>query len=330
MRRREFIALLGAAATTFPRAVRALQPGRVRRIGFLMNLNESDPNGRIRVAGFDKGLQELGWAAGRNIRIDYRWGADDADRLRNLATELVSLKPEVIVASATNVLAAIKRETQTIPIVFVNVSDPVGQGFVKSLARPGGNVTGFTNYEFSVIGKWLELIKDVSPRITQVAVMFNPVTAPYGEQYLPALEAAARSFAVKSTVHRVHSEVEIQGTLSALSREPGSALIVLPDTFTGVHRELIVSLANRYAIPAAYPFSYFAASGGLMSYGIDNIDLYRRAAAYVDRILKGEKPADLPVQQPTKFELVINLKTAKALGLKIPDKLLFTANEVIE
>jgi putative tryptophan/tyrosine transport system substrate-binding protein len=330
MRRREFITLVGGSAVTWPLAARAQQPDRIRRVGLMMNLAESDPDARIRVTAFTKGLEELGWVEGRNLRIDYLWAVDEANRSRTLAAELVAVKPDVILASATDVLSAVRQETQSVPIVFVLVSDPVGQGFVKSLARPGGNITGFTNYEFSVVGKWLELIKEIVPRITQVALMFNPSTAPYGEQYLRVLDVAASSVAVKAVAIRVRSEVDIENAIGAFSREQSSGLIVIPDTFAVARRDLIISLTSRYSVPAIYPFRIYAKSGGLISYGIDNIDMYRRAAAYVDRILKGAKPSELPVQQPTKYELVINQKTAKALGLQIPDKLLFTADEVIE
>jgi putative tryptophan/tyrosine transport system substrate-binding protein len=311
MRRREFITLLGGAVAVWPLTARAQRTERMRRIGVLVGSAESDPESVPRVTAFERGLTELGWVSGRNVLIDYRWAAGEYAHMQGLAKELVELQPDVLLASSTPVVAALARETGTIPIVFVVVSDPIGSGFIESLARPGGNMTGFINIESSLGGKWLELLKETAPRISRVAVMFNPDTAPHAEYYVRPFEGAAASLAVKP------------------STAP-SGLIVLPDTFTTVHRRAIISAAASSNVPAIYPFRYMAGDGGLISYGVDLVDLYRRAAPYVDRILKGGKPADLPVQQPTKFEFAINLKTAKALGLDVPSALLARADEVIE
>jgi putative tryptophan/tyrosine transport system substrate-binding protein len=329
MKRRTFISLLGGAAA-WPVTARAQQADRLRRVGVLMGIAESNPDGKARIAAFQNGLLELGWREGRNIHIEYRWSAGDADRAMASAEELLGLTPDVLLATASPPLAAAAQKTRTIPIVFLQVSDPVGQGFVKSLARPGGNVTGFANFEFSMMGKWLELLKEVAPSVKRVSLLFNPDTAPYAENFLRLAVTAAPSFNVELVVSPVRDDVEIEEALATLARKPDGGFIVIPDTFITVRSELIVSLSARYRLPAVYPNRLFAQSGGLMSYGVENVDLYRRAASYVDRILRGEKSADLPVQQPTKFELVINIKRAKALGLTVPLALQASADEVIE
>jgi putative ABC transport system substrate-binding protein len=329
MRRREFITLLGGAAAGWPRAARAQQRLVMQRIGVLIGAAESDPEGQARVGALREGLQKLGWTDGRTIRIDYRWGGGQAARLQALAEELVELAPDVIFAGSVAPLVALQQTTRSIPIVFAQVSDPVAGGFVASLARPGGNITGFALYEQTIGVKWLELLKEIAPRVTRVAFIYDPVnTASAG--YLTELEAAARLFGVQISGAAVHNAEEIERSVDVLAREPNGGLIALTSTIVVVHRELVIALAARYGLPAVYGFRYFVAGGGLASYGVDNIDLYLRAASYVDRILKGEKPSELPVQQANKFELVINLKTAKALGLDPPIALLARTDEVIE
>ena len=332
MTRREFIALIGGAAAAWPLAARAQQSGGMRRIGVLTTFSDRDALAEGWLAAFRKGLDELEWRDGRNVQIDYRRAAGDADRLRAFAKELVARQPDVIFAVTTPAVAALLAVTRTLPIVFAQVSDPVGSGFVASLARPGGKVTGFTNIniESSIGGKWLQLVKQIAPAVRRVAMIYNPPTSPFARYYLRPFEAAGPAYGVQASAAAVDSDVDIENALAALAREPGGGFVVLPDTFTGMHRDQIVALAARYRLPAVYPFRWFAEIGGLLSYGIDSDDMFRRAASYVDRILKGEKPADLPVQAPTKFELVINLKTAKALGLEVPPTLLALADEVIE
>jgi putative tryptophan/tyrosine transport system substrate-binding protein len=327
MNRRALIAGLGSAAA-WPLGAWAQQSGGIRRIGVLTTFSNSDDLAEGWLAAFRKGLDELDWRDGRNVQIDYRWAAGDADRLRLFARELVGLRPDVIFAVTTPTVAALLQETRTLPIVFAQVSDPVGSGFVASLARPGGNVTGFTNIniESSIGGKWLELVKQVAPAVRRVAMIYNPPTSPFAGYYLRPFEAAGPAYRVQASAAAVNSDVDIENALDALAREPGGGFVVLPDTFTGIHREQIVSLAARYRLPAVYPFRWFVEIGGLLSYGIDSDDMFRRAASYVDRILKGAKPGDLPVQAPTKYELLINLKTAKALGLTVPSTLLSTAD----
>ena len=328
MRRREFMTVLGGAAVGWPLAARA-QGERVRRIGVLMGIAESDPARQSFVTAFTEALQELGWSSGRNIRIEYRWGAGDAERIRDFARELVEMQLDLIVGHTTPVVAVLKAQTRTIPIVFTQVSDPVGSGFIDGFAKPGGNITGFTNLESSMGSKLAELLKEVAPTITRVAVMFNPDTAPdRGTYFLRPVEAAAPSLHVEVIPAPVHNDAEIESAITTLV--PGTGLIVMPDIFILAHREQILALADRHRLPAAYAYRLFAASGGLLSYGTDLADLFRRAARYVDRILTGTKPAELPVQQPTKFELVINLKTAKTLGLNVPLSLQAGADEVIE
>jgi ABC-type uncharacterized transport system substrate-binding protein len=317
-----------AAAIGWPLAARA-QGERMRRIGVLMGIAKSDPARQSFVSAFTGALQELGWSNGRNIQIEYRWGAGDAERIRNFARELVEMRLDLIVGHTTPVVAALKAQTRTIPIVFTQVSDPVGSGFIDGFAKPGGNITGFTNLESSMGSKLGELLKEVAPRITRVAVMFNPDTAPdRGSYFLRPVEAAAPSLHVEVIAAPVHNDAEIESAITRLV--PGTGLIVMPDVFILAHGEQILVLADRHRLPAAYAYRLFAASGGLLSYGTDLADLFRRAAPYVDRILTGTKPAELPVQQPTKFELVINLKTAKTLGLNVPLSLQAGADEIIE
>jgi putative ABC transport system substrate-binding protein len=330
MKRREFITLLGGAAVAWPLATRAQQPDRMRRIGVLMSFAENDPEGKVRATVFERALQELGWTGGRNIRIDYRWAPGDVEQTRAAAAELLRLAPDMILAHATQATAALQRATRTVPVVFVAVSEPVAQGFVQSLAHPGGNITGFTNLEPTLGAKWLELLKEIAPRVTRVAVLYNPNTAPYATLFSRSAEVVAQKMAVELTAAPVHEPAEIESALSMLGREPGGGLIIAPDPFTSARRKLIFDLAARYRVPAISAFRYLSNEGGLVSYGVDVRDQFRQAAAYVDQILRGGKPADLPVQQPTKFELVINLKTAKALGLDVPSTLLARADEVIE
>ena len=332
MRRRQFIGLVGIATVARPIVARAQQASRMRRIGLLTTFSDSDALAEGWLTAFRKGLDELGWRDGHNVQIDYRRAAGDAERLAAFAKDLVTLQPDVVFAVTTPAVASLLRETHTLPIVFAQVSDPVGSGFAASLARPGGNVTGFTNIniEASIGGKWLELVTQIAPAVRRVIMIYNPPTAPFANYYLRPFEAAGTAQGVQARPAAVDSDTEIENTLDSLAREPGGGFVVLPDTFTGIHRDQIVSLAAHYRLPAVYPFRWFAEIGGLLSYGIDSDDMFRRAASYVDRILKGEKPAELPVQAPTKFEMVINLKTAKALGIGVPPMLLATADEVIE
>jgi len=329
MNRRDFITLLGSAAAAWPLAARAQQGDLVRRIGVLMGTDENDPEPRRRLSAFTQALADLGWIDGRNMRMDLRWGSGDVDRIRTLAQELVGLKPDIIVTDSTPATVALQRETRTIPIVVAGVADPVASGVVARLDRPNGNVTGFANYEGPLAGKWLELLSEIAPGLKRAGIMFNPDTAPVSS-YLASLETAARSLKVELIKAPVHSDVEIETAIVALGREPGGGLVFLPDIFTVAHRAPIISAATRNNVPAVYRLSSFARDGGLLSYGPDNVDILRRAATYVDRILRGEKPGDLPVQLPTKFEMVVNRRTAKALGLAIPASILLRADEVIE
>jgi putative ABC transport system substrate-binding protein len=330
MRRREFITLIGGATAAWPLAARAQQGERVRRIGVLMAIAENE-EGRSRITAFREGLRALGLVEGRNIQIEARWAAGDVAKVQALANELVKLKPDVILANATTVARALRAHTSDIPVVFVLVSDPVADQLVASLAKPGGNVTGFTTFEFSLASKWLEILKESAPSVRRVAIVFNPMTAPAGGwAYVRNAEAVAASFAFQVYTTPTVSAGEIERGLDQFGREPNGGLIVLPDAFTSAHADLIVACAARNGLPAVYPLRLFAAAGGLISYGIDTIAQFRQAASYVDRILLGEKPSELPVQAPNKFELVINLKTAKALGLQVPDKLLALADEVVE
>jgi putative ABC transport system substrate-binding protein len=311
-------------------AAGAQQPGQVRRIGMLMAYAENDAQGQAYIAVFRERLEKLGWAEGRNIRIDHRWGALDPDSSQRLAKELVALQPDLILSHNTPTTAALVRQTRTIPIVFAIASDPVGSGFVASIARPGGNVTGFNNLDPPMVGKWLQLLNEIAPRVTRVALLFNPTTAPYAQNYLSTFQAVAASLAMEAIAAPVRDTSEIESAITAQGREPNGGLVAITDAYLIAHRAQIASLAARYRLPAIYPFRVFIGAGGLLSYGNDLVDAFRRAADYVDRILKGEKPAELPVQAPTKFELVINLKTAKALGLTVPPSLLARADEVIE
>ena len=329
MRRREFITL-GGATVAWPLVARAQQAERMRRIAMLSGFAASDPEAQTRVAAFQQGLRDLGWIEGRNIHIDFRWSTGGTDEMRTFAKELVELKPDLIVGMTTPAVAALVQETKTIPIVFVNIVDPLGRGFISNLAQPGGNVTGFLNFEFSMGGKWLETLKQIAPGVRRVALLFNPDTAPFAGSFVRVVETAAPSFAVEPIAAAVHDDAELERTVADFAGKPAGGLIILPDAFTTGHRDPIIALAARYRLPAVYPLRVFAASGGLVSDGVDPIDIARRAASYVDRILRGTKPGDLPVQAPTKFELVINLKTAKALGLEIPPTLLARADEVIE
>ena len=331
MKRREFITLLGGAAATWPLAAHAQQPDRMRRIGVLMAHAESDPEFQAYVAAFREGLQNLGWVEGRNFRLDFRWGAlDDAELRKRAAIELIALKPDLIVTQNTPPTATMLQQTRTIPVVFVVVADPVGSGFVQNLARPGGNATGFTIMEPTTTGKWLELLKEIAPRSNRAALLFNPATAPYASIYLNPFKAAAASLGFEATAATVHDRAELDTVIAAQAREPNGGLIVIPDGFLNVHRADIISLAARYRLPAVYPWRFFAEQGGLLSYGSEQRDFFRLAATYVNRILKGEKPADLPAQAPTEYKLVINLTTAKALGLTVPPTLLDRADKVIE
>jgi putative ABC transport system substrate-binding protein len=330
LKRREFITLLGGAAAGWPVAARAQQSAGLRRVGMLINLSETDLEAHRLVAAFREGLAQLGWVDGRNLRIDYRWAAGDVGRIKAFARELVELSPDIIVGYGTPTVVALQQETRSIHIVFLSVTDPVGQGLVASLARPGSNVTGFAVFEASLGTKWVEALKQISPNLRRVTTIFNPKTAPYHSLYLRTIEKAASSFAVEPIAVEVNDDGEIERAISTLAREPDGGLIVMPDTFNMVHRRTIIALADRYRQPAIYYFPFFATDGGLISYGPDEIDMFRRAAGYVDRILKGDKASGLPVQQPTNFRLVINLKTAKALGVEIPTSLLARADEVIE
>jgi len=332
IRRRAFITLLGRAAVAWPVAARAQQGDRVRLLVAMMGGRnaDTDPEGRAWFVAFRQALQELGWVEGRNFRSDYRWPAGDLDRMRAIAKEFVDLKPDVIFAGNTPSVEALLSETHTIPIVFANLADPVGTGLIESLARPGGNATGFAGYEYSLAGKWLEMLKEIAPAATRVAILFNPETAPFAQHYLSFIETSAPAFGVTANAASVRSISEMEAAIEAQARAPGGGLVVLPDTFTFSNRALLIALAARHRLPAIYATRGQAIDGGLLSYGPDIVDLYRRAAAYVDRILRGEKPADLPVQNPNKYVLMVNLKTAKALGLTIPDKVMALADEVIE
>jgi putative ABC transport system substrate-binding protein len=326
--RRELITLLGGVAA-WPLAARAQQGDRVRRIGVLMSLDENDPEEKLRYSTFTQALAGLGWTVGRNARMDLRWYGDDDNRARALARELVGLKPDIILTSSTPATAAVQRETRTIPIVFAGVNDPVASGFVAKLNQPGGNITGFAYFEATLGGKWLELLSEIAPGLKRAAIMFNPDFAA-SPAYMPSLEAAARSLKVAPIIAPVHSDVEIEMAITAVGREPGGGLVVMPDTFMTAHRAPIIAAAARNNVPAVYTLSVFVRDGDLLSYGVDRVDTIRRAASYVDRILRGNKPGDLPVQLPVKYEMVLNRKTANALGLAIPPSILLRATEVIE
>jgi putative tryptophan/tyrosine transport system substrate-binding protein len=327
--RREFLSALGGTVVSWPITGRAQQPERMRRIGVLMALAADDPEGQARLAAFVQGLQESGWTDGRNVRIDTRWAAGDADRFRKYAAELIALAPDVILASGGTGVGALLQATRTVPIVFTQTNDPVGAGYVESLARPGGNATGFTNMEYGMSGKYLELLKEIVPRMARAAVLRDP-TIPQGIGQFSAIQAVAPSLGVEVRPIDVHDAAEIERAVTTFARSANGGLIVTGSALTAVHRDLIIMLAGQNKLPAVYWERFFVTGGGLMSYGPDSIDPHRRAAEYVDRILKGAKPADLPVQAPVKYELVINLKTARALGLDVPATLLGRADEVIE
>jgi putative tryptophan/tyrosine transport system substrate-binding protein len=328
MKRREFITLLGGAAA-WPLAARA-QGGRVRRIGALIGSAEDDPENARRLAAFERGLAKLGWKNGGNIRIDYRFAVGDVERAHRLAAELVALAPDILLATDTPTLRALRQQTQTIPTVFVTVSDPIGSGFVASLANPGGNVTGFITVEPALGGKWLSILKEIAPSLQRAAGIFNPETAPFSALFVRAAESAAATLGLAIIAREVRDDAQIEAAFASIGRDAGGGIIVMPDLFTAVHRQQIVALAAKHRLPAIYPYRHFVTNGGLVSYGVDLLDLYRPAAVYIDRILRGAKPADLPVQAASKFELVINLNTAKALGLDIPLSLMIRADEMIE
>jgi putative ABC transport system substrate-binding protein len=333
MLRREFVELLGGAAAlsiALPLAAPAQQAERVRRIGVLMGYAEGDREGQAFVASFRAELQKLGWIEGRNVQIDARWGAGSEEPTTQFAKELVALKPDLILSHSTVTTAALLKQTRTIPVIFANVTDPIGSGFVASLPRPGGNATGFVNMEDTMSGKWLELLKEVAPRVIRVAFLFNPKTAPYFKYYLNTLQTVASSFAVEAVAAPVNDGSELEPLIAAQARRTDSGMIVMTDNFTTAHRAEITSLAARYRLPTIYPYRFFVDLGGLLSYGSDVPDNFRRAAGYADRIFKGTNPDELPVQAPVKFELVINLKTAKELGLEVPRQLQLRADEVIE
>ena len=330
LRRRDFIAALGGAAVAWPLAARAQQGDRVQRIGMLTAFDENDPAGKTYVSAFTQALAGFGWIDGRNVRMDLRWYGDDINRIRALAQELVGLQPDIILTATTPATVAVQRETRTIPIVFLSVSDPVASGIVARLDRPSGNVTGFAVSEVTLAGKWLELLSEIAPGLKRAAIIFNPDFAATASVYMTLLETAARSLKVALIPAPVHSDVEIETAITALGREPAGGLVVLTDTFMFTHRAPIILAAARNNVPAVYTGSASVRDGGLLSYGVDRVDTHRRAATYVDRILRGEKPGDLPVQFPTKFEMAVNLKTAKALGLAVPPSIRLRADEVIE
>jgi putative ABC transport system substrate-binding protein len=328
MNRRKFVMLLGGAAA-WPLAAHAQQGNRVPRIGVLMSGDVNDPVVKARISAFIQALTDLGWTEGRNVRLELRWHGDDTNRIRALAQELVGLQPDIIVTDATPATVAVQRETRTIPIVFANVGDPVASGIVPRLNQPGGNITGFAIFETTLGGKWLELLSEIAPGLNRAAIMFNPDTAPVSA-YMPSFEMAARSLKVVPIIAPVHSDGEIETAIVALGREPGSGLVVFADVFMTAHRAPIISAAAKNNVPAVHNLSDFVRAGGLLSYGVDLVETYRRAATYVDRILRGEKPGDLPVQFPVKYEMVVNRKTATALGLAIPPSILLRATEVVE
>ena len=329
MRRREFVKAIGIVPA-WPIAARAQRSNAQRHISVLLGLPPNDPIGEAEVAALGQALDRLGWIDGRTAHITYRWAGVDAAGLLTSAKALVDLGPDVIVSRGTPATAALMRQTKTIPIVFTVVAEPTTSGFVASLARPGGNITGFTNVEPSIGGKWLELLKLMSPRILHVALIYNPATAPYAGPYVQSAQAAASSLGVEATAAPVYHEAEIESTVSLLARTPDSGMVCITDSFITAHHTLVVGLANKYRLPAIYPFPLFVTSGGLMSYGVDTVDIGQRAASYIDRILRGETPLNLPVQQPTKFKLMINLKAATVLGLDVPMSLQQLADAVIE
>jgi putative tryptophan/tyrosine transport system substrate-binding protein len=331
MRRRQFIAALGGAVAAWPSLSRAQQGDhRTRQVGILMAVVPDDPAGDADIVALRQGLDELGWVDGRNIHIHLRWPGGDLERVRSLAKDLVELKPDVLIARSTPATLALRNETDAIPIVFVNIAEPVESGLAQTLARPGGNITGFTNFESSIGGKWLQLLKEVDPRISRVGLIYNPQTAPFAGLFLRSVQSAAPMVSVQAIGLQVETASDIETALAAFAREKGGSLVAIPDSFTTEHRHLLIALAARYRLPAVYAASSATRSGGLMAYAVDTRDTMRRAAGYIDRILKGAKPAELPVQQPTQFALSVNLKAAKALGLEFPPSLVATADEVIE
>jgi putative ABC transport system substrate-binding protein len=330
LRRREFIMLIAGAAAALPVGARAQRAERIRRLGMLMSNSEDDPLAQARVTAFRQALAELGWVEGRDLNIEWRWTGGDITRVREYATELVRLAPDVIVANGTPSVAALKQATTSIPIVFVVVNDPVAQGIIVSMAHPGGNITGFSFLEYSMVGKSLEMLKQVAPGTVRVAIMFNPDTYPYYALHLRSFETVARTLSLQLTAAQVRSSEEIDEVVAKLAQQPGSALLITPDPYLVVHRGAVVRAAGQYRVPATYSYRQHVQEGGLMSYGADTVDIFRRSASYIDRILKGTSPADLPAQAPVKFEIAINLKTAKALGLDIPPNLLALADDVIE
>jgi putative ABC transport system substrate-binding protein len=329
MIRREFVTMLGGAAA-WPMAARAQQPQRVRRVGALSQFAEHDTEGQKRIAPFRETLQKLGWRLGANLQIDYRWDVSSPERAQIAAAEILSAAPDVILANGTNALRAIQQATRTVPVVFTTVIEPIGQGFVANLAHPGGNITGFSYLDASIGGKWLNILKDMAPQITRVACMFNPQRGPYSVGISYFAQEAAQRLAVQYAAAPIFERQEIEPVVTNLGRDRGGGLIVSPDAFTVIHRDLIIELAARYKLPAVYSERIFVTAGGLISYGADYVDHFRQAGSYVARILRGEKAGDLPVQQPSKFQLIVNVKTAKALGLDVPPTLLATADEVIE
>ena len=330
MKRREFITLIGGVAAALPLTVRAQQQDRIRLVGVLMGFAESDLNTQSQIMTLREALAKLGWIEGSNFRIELRWGAANPERIRTFAKELVGLRPDAILGQTTPVIGALAHETQTTPIVFVNIADPISGGFVTSFARPDKNITGFALFESGMGGKWVERLKQIAPRTASVALLFNPTTTVPPQFFMPSIKAAASSFAIEISSTPVHANDEIEGVIAAQARSPGGALIVMPNSFTTTNRKFIIALAARYRVPTIYNASVFAKSGGLISYGSDFVEQFRQAAGYIDRILKGAKPADLPVQGPTKLELIINLNTAKALGLEVPVHLQQLADELIE
>jgi putative ABC transport system substrate-binding protein len=330
MRRREFITLLGGSAAAWPLAVRAQQPNRIRRIGWMDSFRETDPNAQARLKAFHEVMDKLGWTVGGNLAIDYRWGLFELDRARLAGAELLALAPDVMLCGGTPSVLAMKEATRTVPIVFAFITDPVAQGIVSNLAHPGGNITGFAYMELAVAAKWLELLKEMAPHVARVSFMFNPVSSPYSPLYYQTIAAAAPKFAVEAVAALVHDVADVEQVMTRLGREPGSGIIFSPDAFLYANRALIIELAARHRLPAIYGLPGTAAEGGLIYYVVDIVDLGRKAASYIDRILRGEKPGDLPAQHPTKFDMTINLKAATALGLTVPNTLLVSADEVIE
>jgi putative tryptophan/tyrosine transport system substrate-binding protein len=331
MKRREFMTLLGGAAAAWPLVAGAQQSGRVQRVGILMGYAQNDSEGQLRIAAFLEALKGLGWQDGRNLQLELRWASADVAQISRLAKELVALKPDLIVSNTTPVTVALHRQTADIPIVFIIVSDPVGEGLVASLSHPGRNITGFINVEDTIGGKWLELLKEVAPGTSHAAMMFNPDTAPgAGSYFLPAFEAAGRAFGIKAAAAPVRSEADIENTIASLAREQNGGLVVMTDGYMTVHRRNIIRLAERERLPAVYPTSISARDGGLISYAPDYYDVFRRGAGYADKVLRGESASELPVQVPAKFELIINLKAAKAISIEVPAQLIARADEVIE